>query len=194
MNNLEKFKLSDKFTVYRTKYNGKYNKENFIERVNDNKSLVVKKTIGGIDEKRLVIECDEFKSIDSFLINTLEEIKKEKIVKSAKFSWIYTQKNSQTMVDMHKHDFLQYYTEKTKLETEFTCVFYIQIPKNLKEDEGNIVFMTEDKKLHKFIPYENEILIFSGKLNHMITPIPNAEIERVVYASNFNFNLNLNIL
>jgi hypothetical protein len=24
----------------------------------------------------------------------------------------------------------------------------------------------------------------------MVTPIPNAEIDRIVYASNFNFNLN----
>ena len=50
--------------------------------------------------------------------------------------------------------------------------------------------MTEDKKLHKFTPKENEIILFSGTLNHMVTPIPNAEIDRIVYASNFNYSLN----
>jgi hypothetical protein len=50
--------------------------------------------------------------------------------------------------------------------------------------------MTEDKKLHTFIPKENDIIIFPGTLYHMVTPIPNAEIDRIVYASNFNFNLN----
>ena len=91
---------------------------------------------------------------------------------------------------MHKHDYLLYTTEKTKLKTEWTCVFYIQIPENIMEGEGDIIFMTEDKKLHKFTPKENDIIIFPGTLYHMVTPIPNAEVDRIVYASNFNFNLN----
>ena len=189
---MEKFKLSDQFTVYKAKYSGDYSKEDFIKRILKNKELIVKKTNKGIDEKRFILECDEFKSVDKFTISTLEEIEQRKIEKVAKFSWIYTQTREETMIDMHKHDFLHYYTEKTKLETDWTCVFYIQIPEGLGEEDGNIVFMTEDKKLHSFIPQENDLLIFSGKLGHMITPIPNAQAERVVYASNFNFNLTIN--
>jgi hypothetical protein len=63
------------------------------------------------------------------------------------------------------------------------------MPNNLKDDEGNIVFMTEDKNIHKFIPKENDILLFSGKLQHMIIPMPNAEMDRIVYATNFNLNI-----
>jgi hypothetical protein len=188
---MEKLKLSNQFTVYRAKYTGTYSKEAFISKIAKNKSIIVKKTNGGIDEKRFILECDEFKSVDKFTISTLEGIEQRKIEKVAKFSWIYTQTREETMIDMHKHDFLHYYTEKTKLETDWTCVFYIQIPEGLGKEDGNIVFMTEDKKLHSFIPQENDLLIFSGKLGHMITPIPNAQAERVVYASNFNFNLNI---
>ena len=187
---MEKFKLSNQFAVYKVKYIGDYSKEDFINRIFKNRELVLKKTNKGIDEKNFIIECDEFKSVDKFTISTLEEIEQRKIEKVAKFSWIYTQIREETMVDMHKHDFLHYYTEKTKLKTDWTCVFYIQIPEGLREQDGNIVFMTEDKKLHNFIPEENDLLIFSGKLSHMITPIPNSEIDRIVYASNFNFNLN----
>ena len=49
--------------------------------------------------------------------------------------------------------------------------------------------MTEDKKLHRFVPEENDILIFSGTLNHMVTQIPNAEMDRIVFATNFNLNI-----
>ncbi len=189
---MEEFKLSDQFTVYKTKYSGNYCREDFIKRILRNKSLIIKKTNKGIDEKRFILECNEFKSVDDFIISTLEEIEQKKINKVAKFSWIYTQTSEETMVDMHKHDFLHYYADKTKLETDWTCVFYVQIPEGLEEKDGNIVFMTEDRKLHSFIPQEKDLLIFSGKLGHMITPIPNAKADRVVYASNFNFNLTIN--
>lgn len=185
---MEEFKLSNQFTVYRAKYSGDYSKDDFVKKILKNKSLVVKKTNKGIDEKRFLIECDEFKAIDAFTIGILEEIEQKKINRVAKFSWIYTQTREETMMDMHKHEFLHYYTEKTNLETDLTCVFYVQIPEGLGEKDGNIVFMTEDKKLHSFIPQENDLLIFSGRLGHMITPIPNAKAERIVYASNYTFN------
>jgi len=183
---MEKFKLSDQFTVYRIKYTGTYSKEAFISKITKNKSIVVKKTNGGIDEKSFILECNEFKSLDSFIITILEEIEQRKIDRVAKFSWIYTQTKKETMTDMHKHEYLYYYPEKTKLKTDWTCVFYVQIPEGLGEKDGNIVFMTEDKKLHSFIPQENDLLIFSGELGHMITTTPNAKADRVVYASNFN--------
>lgn len=189
MDNIEKYKLSDQYTVYRVKYNCNHTKEDFIKRISQNKSLIDKKPIKNVED-RFLIECSEFKLLNDYIVNVLENIENKKIKNVAKTSWVYTQKKDFNMI-MHKHDYLLYTTEKTKLKTEWTCVFYIQIPKKIKEGEGDIIFMTEDKKLHKFTPKENDIMIFSGTLNHMVTPIPNAEIDRVVYASNFNFNLNI---
>ena len=189
MSNIEVFNLSKEHTVYRTKYSAEYAKEDFIRRIAQNKSIITKK-INKKVEDRVLIECNEFDSINRYVVKTLESIEGKKLDKIAKSAWVYTQKSDFSMI-MHKHDFLHYTTEKTSLETKWTCVFYIQIPKNLKEGEGDIVFMTEDKKLHTFTPKENDIIIFSGKLYHMVTPILNAEIDRVVYASNFNFNLNI---
>lgn len=180
---VEKFKLSNEYTVYRTKYSGEYSREDFIKRVTQNASLQSNKKYKSV-ESRVYISCKEFDSVDRCVIDTLDA----SADRVAKLSWVYTQKKDFTMI-MHKHDYLHYTTEKTNLETEWTCVFYIQIPKNLEQGEGDIVFMTEDKKLHTFIPKENDLLIFPGTLYHMVTPIPNAEIDRVVYASNFNFNI-----
>lgn len=188
MNNIEKIKLSNDYIIYKIKYNKEYSKNTFIDRIFENRNIIYKKNFKNIVEDKFLIECNEFKSVDAQIIKTLEIIENKEINNFAKSSWVYTQKKDFIMT-MHDHIFLEMGTQKTKLKTEWTCVFYIQIPKNIKEGEGDIVFMTEDKKLHKFIPTENDIIIFSGTLNHMVTPIPNAEIDRIIYASNFNFNL-----
>jgi len=187
---MEKFKLSNKYTIYKFKYNAEYCKEKFIKRISQNKSIINQKKDKNVED-RVLIECDEFKSVSDYIVSILEIIGNRKINSVAKSSWVYTQKSDFNMI-MHKHDYLLYTTEKTKLKTEWTCVFYIQIPKNIMEGEGDIIFMTEDKKLHTFTPKENDIIIFPGTLYHMVTPIPNAEVDRIVYASNFNFNFNLN--
>ena len=180
---IEEFKLSNEYTVYRAKYDGEYSKQDFIKRVIQNASLRNTKPYKSV-ESRVFISCKEFDSVDRHVINALGSTAD----RIAKLSWVYTQKKDFNMI-MHKHDYLYYTTEKTSLKTEWTCVFYIQIPKNLDKGEGDIIFMTEDKKLHTFVPEENDILIFPGTLYHMVTPIPNAEIDRVVYASNFNFSI-----
>lgn len=185
---IEKFELSKEYTIYKLKYDGDFNKNDFIKRIYDNRGVIYQKKFKHVEDKFL-IDCNEFKSIDKFVISGLEIIENKKIDKVAKSSWVYTQKKDFNMV-MHKHIFLEMGTQKTKLKTDWTFVFYIQIPKNLKEKEGHIVFMTEDKKLHTFKPEENDIIIFSGTLNHMVNPIPNAEMDRIIYASNFNYSLN----
>ena len=185
---MEKFKLSDEYVIYKVNHKSIYSKERFIKRISQNKSILNQKKDKNVED-RVLIECDEFKSVSDYVVSILEIIEARKINSIAKSSWVYTQKSDFNMV-MHKHDYLLYTTEKTKLKTEWTCVFYIQIPKKITNGEGDITFMTEDKKLHTFIPKENDIIIFPGTLYHMVTPIPNAEIDRIVYASNFNFNLN----
>ena len=185
---MQKYKLSNEYTIYKVKHNGDYPKESFIKRINQNKSIINKIKDKNV-ENMVLIECAEFKSVNDSIVSILEIIENRKINSIAKTSWVYTQKSDFNMI-MHKHDYLLYTTEKTKLKTEWTCVFYIQIPKKITKGEGDITFMTEDKKLHTFTPKENDIIIFPGTLYHMVTPIPNAEIDRIVYASNFNFNLN----
>lgn len=189
MDGIEVFKLSEQYTVYRVKYKGEYSKESFIQRIADNKVVIYKKHFKHFEnfEDKFLIACKEFKAVDRQVLDTLEIVENKKIEKVAKHSWVYTQRKDFNM-NMHKHDYLLYTTEKTSLETQWTCTFYVQLPKNVKKGEGDIVFMTEDKKLHTFTPEENDIIIFGGTLNHMVTQTPDAEINRVVYATNFNFN------
>jgi len=189
MDVIETFKLSEQYTVYRVKYKGVYSKENFIQRIADNKVVIYKKHFKHFEnfEDKFLIDCKEFKTVNRQVLDTLETVENKKIEKVAKHSWVYTQRKDFNM-NIHKHDYLLYTTEKTSLETQWTCTFYIQLPKNVKKGEGDIVFMTEDRKLHAFTPEESDIIIFGGTLNHMVTQTPDAETNRIVYATNFNFN------
>ena len=69
------------------------------------------------------------------------------------------------------------------------CVGVVQIPKDLEGGEGDIIFKTEDKKLFSYTPSENDVLIFSGDLEHMAVPNQSAIEDRLVYASNLSFSL-----
>ena len=191
-NKIEVFELSKIYKIYKIKYNSQYSKDIFIKRIDENKNVIYKKVFKNLKnfEDKFLIECPEFKSVNNYIINTLEKIENKKFKKIAKHSWIYKQTKDFNMV-MHNHTYLLYTTEKTKLPTEWTSVFYIQLPKNVKNGEGDIVFMTEDKKLHQFSVEENDIIIFPGRLHHMVIETPDAEIERVVFATNFNLNLNV---
>ena len=37
---MKKFKLSDEYTIYKINYKSEYSKENFIKRINQNKSII----------------------------------------------------------------------------------------------------------------------------------------------------------
>ena len=90
---------------------------------------------------------------------------------------------------MHTHDWLES-SNRIKLKTNWTYVYYIQIPTNLKEDQGDLVFKTEDKNLHKITPKENEIIFFPGDIPHMPIPTIGSDINRIVYTSNINYDFN----
>ena len=78
---------------------------------------------------------------------------------------------------------------KSYITTDLVCVYYISIPMNMKDGEGNIIFKNEKNQLFTFTPQENDVLIFSGILPHMTTPNQNSNTDRISYVSNFNFSI-----
>lgn len=186
-NQIEQFKLSDKYTIFRTKYNGGYLKEDFLKRTFQNESLYFYKSYKTENSLDIKLECDEFNSINSQVLDFLKEELQCNTDKVAKSSWVYIQSPEFKMHWMHTHEYLES-TNRTNLRTQWTFVFYIQIPPNLKKGEGDIIFETEDKKRHTFVPNENDILIFPGHLPHIAMPTQSGKIDRIVYAANLNFD------
>lgn len=187
---VESFKLSDKYTIYKTKYNGIYSKESFLNRTYQNESLYFYKSFKTENSLDIEIECDEFNSVDSQVINFCKQQLGCDTSRIAKSRWIYMQVPEFNMHWMHTHEYLES-TNRTNLKTEWTFVFYIQIPPNMNTGDGDIKFQTEDGILHTFIPTENDILIFPGDIPHIAMPSPSGEIDRIVYASNLNFNFDV---
>lgn len=189
LDNSEQSKLSEKYTIYKTTYKGDYKKEDFLKRIKQNDSLYYDETFEYPNSIYVEIECDEFKSVDNQTLDFLREKISHPIDKYARCSWIYTQVPDFTMEWMHTHDWLES-SNRTILKTQWTYVFYIQIPPNLKEGEGDLIFKTEDDVLHVFTPKENDIIIFPGDLPHMPIPTIGSEINRICYTTNINYDFN----
>ena len=198
-NQIIPIKLSNQFTIYKTKYDREYSKEDFLQVVELNKSLPYIGNFKDDHSLTLNIECKEFKSVDNFFIRTLDSLFDIKTDKVSKHSWIYTQTQDFSADWMHNHKNLHRFVEtkyalgkptpKSYISTTWVCVFYIQIPDKLENGKGDLLFSTEDNKTHRITPEENEIVIFSGDLNHMTLPTDGIPTKRISYVSNFNFNI-----
>lgn len=189
ISSLEQYKLSEKYTVYRTNYIGPYTKQDFIHRVNQNESLFVGKSFDEHNSLQTYLECDEFNSLETFGINFLRNTLEIKIDRYVKSSWVYVQVPQFKMEWMHTHDWLES-SNRIKVKTNWTFVYYIQIPTNLKDNQGDLIFKTEDKVTHSLTPKENEIIFFPGDLPHMPVPTLGADSNRIVYTTNINYDFN----
>ncbi len=186
------FNLSKEFTVYKTSYQSNFEQKQLLKRIEENKNLLFHKTDKYDNSILFFLECEEFKSIDNFGIEFYKKLKNIEKEYYAKSSWIYTQIKEFNMNWMHTHDYLVS-SNKTDLKTQITFVYYIQIPNKTINNEGDIIFKTEDNKLYKYTPKENDMLFFSGDLQHMAVPTPNGEVDRIVYASNITFDFDSKI-
>jgi len=182
---MEEIKISDIFTIYKTQYTGSFSKEDFIKKVEQNKNLH-NHNIKNNHSLEMNIECPEFKLIDEFFIKCIKSIDNTNTDKISKFSWIYTQTKSFSEQWMHAHKTLHRFN-KSNLNTKWVCVFYISIPNDMKSTEGNLVFKTENDEFFYLTPEENDVIIFSGDIQHMTLPNQNSDKDRISYVSNFNF-------
>ena len=183
---MEILKLSSTEEIYKIKYDGPYSKSDFLKRFEQNKKI---STIPYDNSIWIEFECDEFKSIDSLILDTIEnQIAKEKFMYYAKHCWVYSQKKGFDMTYMHQHLILHSSTNRSTIKSDYTFTFYVQQPSNLKDDEGKIVFQTKNKEIHKFLPEEMEIFIFPANMYHTAMPTSYHDELRVVYAGNVAYN------
>lgn len=185
----EQYKLSKKYTIYKTTYDNTFSKEDFLKRIDQNESLYYSETYKIQNSLDVHVECEEFESVDKQALNFLRTKLFLSIDKFIRSSWIYIQIPGFKMEWMHTHDWIDS-SNRTNLKTQWTYVFYIQIPPNLKNGEGDLIFKTEDGELHTFTPKENDIIFFPGDLPHMPTPTLCAVSDRIVYTTNINYDFN----
>jgi hypothetical protein len=130
------------------------------------------------------IRANCFNVINNIVKTHIEEISNRKFVNYAEHYWVYTQTKGFNLEWMHQH-LLVHPPGSTFIKTDYTFTYYLQTPTDIKGDEGYIIFETEDKVKHKFLPKEGDIFIFPADIRHTAIPTPNSEIDRIVYAGNF---------
>ena len=87
----EQYKLSEKYTIYKTTYDNTFSKDDFLKRINQNEALYYNETYKIQNSLDIHIECEEFKSVDKQALNFLRTKLSSTIDKFIKSSWIYVQ-------------------------------------------------------------------------------------------------------
>ncbi len=67
----------------------------------------------------------------------------------------------------------------------YSFVYYFQMPNNLNGIDGNILFKDDDNNVLKYLPIENEVLIFKSDISHAPIHAKNSTKNRIVLAGDF---------
>lgn len=179
--------------THHVKYNWEFNKQNILQKVYKNKSLL--KQINGNTSQNtdeLMFCCKEFDSIKKFVVNQYFKLKKTEYADYAISMWSYIQTKDLPPSNYIWHSHLKLDGGRTRLQTDYTFVFYLQIPKNLKKGEGDLLIKYKDGSINRITPVEGEIIFFRGDLLHVPTHTPTAETDRVVIAGNLSSEFLIN--
>lgn len=178
---MEELKLSNNYSIYRGKYNGKYSTQSFLDLVEFNHNNVIHTNNNSV---WIEIESPVFNSINRQIESYISEISGKPLMNYAKHNWVYTQRKGFDLEWMHQH--IEVHPPgRSKILADYTFTFYLQVTDEVKGDEGKIVFQTEDKLKHKFLPQQGDIFLFPADIRHTAIPTPNSETERIVYAGSY---------
>jgi hypothetical protein len=183
---ISNIKLSKNYTIYKSHDDTFQNiKEECLKfvKLNNEMSLLSKM---GVKQNTIWMEIKSkcFNYINDKVKKYIEEISNKKFVNYAEHYWVYTQTKGFNLEWIHQH-LLVHPPGSTLIKTDYTFTYYLQTPSDITGDEGHIIFETEDKVRHKFLPKEGDIFIFPADIRHTAIPTPNSEIDRIVYAGNF---------
>lgn len=71
---------------------------------------------------------------------------------------------------------------------DYTYVYYIQMPNNLKDNDGVLYIEGINGKIHQILPEEDDLIIMKGDLPHAPALAYNSTIDRIVFAGNVGFD------
>jgi hypothetical protein len=134
---------------------------------------------------------DETRSMFSLCFNKIRdfftELNNEKYLSGYQRTWIYIAVPE--LKQAHYHNHLKFHPDFDTF-TDWTWVYYVQVPDNCKGPEGKL-FFRDDKDhsiTHTFFPEEGYIYVFDANLEHLPSLSPNSTKERIVAAGNVILN------
>lgn len=94
--------------------------------------------------------------------------------------WLFISNRDNLYSNYHKHDTFANINLKN---IKWTYTFYVQMPDNLKENDGYLYFKTDNGIEHSVLPQEGDLIIFPGSLAHRPETNKNSTVDRVVLAA-----------
>jgi hypothetical protein len=204
---IEEIKIDENTSIYKTKYNWEYSKENFIKRIYQSIKMNNHYQLKNLNGKGKGLyfannyvtsfSCREYDSINNFILKTISyEILKTEYNEWAVENFIYINtgknpKNEEELEKMKEYEWHRHpvvYYDNDDIKTDFVFTFYIQMPDNLTEDEGKIAFRTDNSNGLSFLPDAGDIFIFPDIDHSTCRLLSEKNKDRLLIAGNISLN------
>jgi hypothetical protein len=70
---------------------------------------------------------------------------------------------------------------------KYTFIYYVQMPNNLRDDEGYLVLKDINGEVYSILPKEGEFIIHESNIDHYPKEATNSTVDRIVIAGNVGF-------
>jgi hypothetical protein len=194
---MEKIQLGEEITLYRVKYESKFTKEKIIESI----LKLIDLQPENIDSDAFTYSKNKFIEIDDIekkgVEICLDILKKEnkQFKKHYSDTWINRVKSKNPVQAFalflfghpyHNHDEIN--KNMKRYIPTYTYIYYLQMPNNLKDDEGHLVLKDSKGNIFSILPEDGEFLIHKSNVDHYPKEANNSSIDRLVIAGNVGFN------
>lgn len=121
-----------------------------------------------------------------------QESPNEHVHSALQTSWIYISSSSNPSSIYHDH--VLFSSKDIGIPTNYTWIYYIQMPDNCVGDEGKILFKNindntkDDSNTFSFLPEQGCLYMWDSLLPHRPELSPNSTVDRVIIAGNVNLN------
>lgn len=200
---IDKIEIDKDVFVYRIKKTLIHTKDAILKKIEQNSTFTTIKQLkkdGSYNvgtQSPFIIKCNELNEIE----NTANEIAKE-IYGYDSFinnTWSFMLDanykfpiNNQDVAGWHDHKSV-YALNNEYYNSNVTFIYYLQLPNNLKNDDGMLSFKLNGGKIIKIMPEEGEYIFFSSDILHRAELSPDSTISRIVIAGNIHFAENIKI-
>jgi hypothetical protein len=130
--------------------------------------------------RKLYLNCNQ--SIESVYSKEYQRT----IKNSYQSGWVFELPNNSHGGEYHKH--IQLSPLYPQYITDVAWVYYLQLPNNLNENEGKLLFKDEYGNEVALMPELGYIYAFPGGLEHRPESTTQSTIDRIVAVGNIKFN------
>ena len=194
---ISEIKLNDNITIHKSSFDWKYSKDVLINKVKQNLKYI------GLDDlttSNFHIQSNEINYVKSYCRNLAIEIlgKNPKDISSwVEQFWIYSSDNKTNIKEgeaalYHSHP-ITITTSSNKplnnIKTDISYCFYLNVPTDLSENEGKLMFKDKDKNEVGILPQTGDIIFFNPSYLHRPNFIHTSKQKRIAVCSNLTINL-----